>query len=238
MILFPAIDILDGECVRLLRGDYNSVTKYGSPVEMALKWQQAGARYLHIVDLNAAKTGKSENSDCIKEIIDSVQIPVQTGGGVRTFADIESRLQAGVRRVIIGTACCENPETVQYAVKTFGADRIVCSIDVKDGVVATNGWLTQSNKTPLHLGKEMFKMGVQYVVYTDISRDGVLNGVNTVACAEIARQTGLFVIASGGINSLDDITALKKQKMYGAILGKALYMRIFTLEQALMLAEE
>ncbi|MDE6398027.1 MAG: 1-(5-phosphoribosyl)-5-[(5-phosphoribosylamino)methylideneamino]imidazole-4-carboxamide isomerase [Clostridiales bacterium] len=238
MNLFPAIDILNGECVRLLYGDYAQITKYGVPVEMARKWQASGAQYLHIVDLNAAKSGYGENLDCIKEIAHAVHIPIQTGGGVRTLDDIEARLSAGVTRVILGTACCEDPNTVACAVKQFGAERIVCGIDAKNGYVATRGWLTQSNITPIALGKDMFARGVRYVVYTDITKDGALTGVNVEACKQMSEQTGLHVIASGGVSTLQDLYALSAAHMYGAILGKALYENKFTLESALSAVKE
>lgn len=238
MILFPAIDILNGECVRLLHGDYDKVTKYGSPVEMAEKWVNAGAEFLHIVDLDSAKSGKNENLELIKEIAQRVSVPVQTGGGVRTLDAAEKRLSAGVKRVIFGTVCCENPEIVVAAVKEFGAERVVCGIDAKDGFVATNGWLCKSQSTPVNLGRDMAKVGVRYVVYTDIAKDGALTGVNTAACKEMADKTGLNVIASGGVATIDDIVSLKTAKMYGAILGKALYENKFSLESALTASKE
>lgn len=238
MKLFPAIDILNGECVRLLYGDYAQVTKYGVPLDMARKWQACGAQYLHIVDLNAAKSGNGENLDCIREIVRVVPVPVQTGGGVRTLSDVEARLSAGVTRVILGTACCEDPDTVEEAVKQFGAERIVCGIDAKNGRVATRGWLTQSDVTPVALGKDMFARGVRYVVYTDITKDGALTGVNVAACDQMAKQTGLHVIASGGVSTLQDLRALSAVRMYGAILGKALYANKFTLESALSVVKE
>lgn len=238
MILFPAIDILDGACVRLLYGDYARVTHYGDPVEMARKWEKAGAQYLHVVDLNAAKSGKSENLDRIRAIVGAVKIPVQTGGGVRSLHDAEARLSAGVARVILGTACCEDPETVTEAVKAFGGERIVCGIDAKNGKVATRGWLAQSDVTPVELGKDMYARGVRCVVYTDITKDGALTGVNVRACREMAEQTGLHVIASGGVSSLADIRVLKDAQMYGAILGKALYENKFSLESAFSIVKE
>ena len=238
MKLFPAIDILDGECVRLLRGDYSEVTKYGNPVEMAQRWEREGACYLHIVDLNAAKSGKSENLSVIGEIVDTIGIPVQAGGGVRTLDAVEERLRAGVRRVILGTVCCENPETVQRAVQELGAERIVCGVDAKNGCVATNGWTAQSHCTPVELGRNMYCAGVRYAVYTDISKDGMLIGANVAACIEMTEQTGLHVIASGGVSSAEDLIALKNAGLYGAILGKALYEEKITLKNALFVAKD
>ena len=238
MILFPAIDILDGKCVRLLHGEYDKVTEYGEPVVMAKKWADNGAEYLHIVDLNAAKSGAEENLSLIREIAKAVKISVQTGGGMRSLDDIEKRLSGGVARVILGTVCCEEPDTVIRAVKEFGAERIVCGIDAKDGCVATRGWLSSANVTPVNLGKEMYGAGVRYVVYTDIRNDGALSGVNVAACKEMADKTRLKVMASGGVSSAADIRALKAQRMYGAILGKALYENKLTLSDALAAAKE
>ncbi len=238
MILFPAIDILNGECVRLAHGNYSDVTKYGNPVSAALKWVGNGAKYLHVVDLNAAKSGKSENLEIIKEIAAVAGIPVQTGGGVRTLDDAEARLSAGVRRVVFGTVCCENPELIRLAVVEFGAERVVCGIDVKNGRVATRGWLNQSNISPFELGKVMFAHGARYAVFTDVSKDGALTGVNADACKGMAEKTGLNIIASGGISGIADISTLKNMKMYGAILGKALYENRISLEEAAKTAEE
>lgn len=233
MILFPAVDILNGKCVRLLYGDYDKVTEYGDPVCMAQKWEREGAQWLHVVDLDAAKSGSGVNLSCVRAIVSAVKIPVQTGGGVRSLADAETRLSAGAARVILGTACCETPELVQTAVRSFGAERVVCGIDARDGFVATRGWRTQSQIKAADLGRDMFACGVRYTVYTDISRDGALTGVNTEACKEMARATRLQVIASGGVSACEDIVALKKADMYGAILGKALYTQKLTLSQAI-----
>ena len=238
MILFPAIDICHGRCVRLLHGDYAAETDYGEPPAMAKQWVREGAEYLHIVDLDAAKDGNDANAACIREIAAAVSVPVQTGGGIRSLADAESRLQAGIQRVILGTACCENPEVVQAAVKEFGAERVACGIDVKDGFVATRGWLQTSGISPIRLGREMFSAGVRYVVYTDISKDGAWAGANISACKEMMDATGLHVIASGGVHAVSDITALRKTGMYGAVLGKALYEKKLTLRDALTAAKE
>ncbi len=239
MILFPAIDILNGKCVRLLYGDYSKVTEYGNPVSMARRWAECGAEYLHIVDLDAAASGTCDiNEDIIKELLLNVNIPVQIGGGIRTMSDIEHKLSMGVSRVILGTVCCDNPETVCAAIKEFGGERIVCGIDVKSGKVATNGWLTDSNIMPADLGRAMHNIGVRYAVYTDITKDGALSGVNVSGCKEMAVDTGLNIIASGGVSSVDDIRALRREKVYGAILGRALYENTVNLQDALKIAKE
>lgn len=233
MILFPAIDMLGGRAVRLLRGEFDKVTDYGQPAEMAAKWRSQGAEFLHVVDLDGAKNGAQGNRDALKSIIGAVDIPVQLGGGIRTLADIEDRLNFGVARVILGTVCCKDPELVLQAVRTFGSERIVCGIDAKDGSVAVSGWAASTQIDPIELGRRMKDYGVDYVVYTDISRDGALTGVNTAACKAMAEQTGLRVIASGGVSCLSDITALDEADMYGAILGKAIYENKFSVADAI-----
>ena len=234
MILFPAVDILDGKSVRLLHGKFDQVTVYGDPVDMAKKWESQGARFLHLVDLNGARDGiNSPNFPVIERITKAIKIPVQLGGGIRTIEDIEKRLACGVERVILGTACCGNPEIVEEAVKIFGAEKIVAGIDAKDGFVAVRGWVESSGISPYELGKKMYGLGLRYVVFTDISRDGALVGVNVSSCAKMARETGLNVIASGGVSSLDDLKLLKQENMYGAILGKAIYENKFDVKTAL-----
>ena len=223
MIKFVAIDILKGRAVRLLKGDYNTVTDYGDPVERAKLWSSLGAKYLHIVDLDGAKTGTGSNLDTIARITRETGVRVQTGGGIRTMTDIRERISVGIQRVILGTVCCTNPELVKEAVEEFGAERIVCGIDAKDGYVATQGWVESSLADPVTLGQSMYKMGVRYTVYTDISRDGMLSGVNVEASRIMQDRTKLKVIASGGVKDNDDITALIDAGLYGAILGKALY---------------
>lgn len=232
MILFPAIDILDGNCVRLLHGDFNKVTVYGEPLQMAKKWQSQGAGYLHIVDLNGALNGTQGNLEVIKSIISAVNIPVQVGGGIRTLADIKARLDCDITRVILGTVCCKDPSIVKAAIELYGNEKIVCGIDACNGFVQVDGWVKESSITPIELGLKMKSIGVKYVVFTDISRDGALSGVNVDACSELENETGLKVIASGGVSCLDDLVKLKSKNMYGAILGKALYANKFSVSDA------
>ncbi|MCL2062379.1 MAG: 1-(5-phosphoribosyl)-5-[(5-phosphoribosylamino)methylideneamino]imidazole-4-carboxamide isomerase [Firmicutes bacterium] len=234
MILFPAIDILKGRSVRLLHGAYNRVTDYGEPVEMAKKWEAQGAEFLHIVDLDGAKAGMGVNSAVVKQIVQAVKIPVQLGGGIRTLSDIAARLNdTGAARVILGTACCENPQLIAQAVSRFGAEKIVAGIDAKDGFVAVKGWLECLPLSPFELGKKMYAAGLRYTVFTDIGRDGALSGVNVSACAEMTKQTKLQCIASGGVSALSDLHALKKEGLYGAILGRAIYEKKFSVDDAL-----
>ncbi len=221
MILFPAIDILQGRAVRLLRGEFTEVTDYGDPVDLALAWRDQGAEFLHIVDLDGAKGGSGVNMETVRGIVQTVKIPVQLGGGIRSLSDIADRLASGVARVILGTVCCTDPQLVREAVGRFGAEKIVAGIDAKDGKVAVKGWVEQTELSPVELGIKMRDCGIRYVVYTDIGRDGALTGVNAAACWEMAEKTGLCCIASGGVASLGDLRALNAAGIYGTILGRA-----------------
>lgn len=232
MKLFPAIDILNGRCVRLYRGDFNQATVYGDPIEMACKWESQGADFLHVVDLNGAYDGSDVNVETIRRLCAAVTIPVQLGGGIRTEEIAEKRLQAGVHRVILGTVCCGDVRTVAGFVKRFGADRLVAGIDCKDGRVAVRGWVETTELTGTELALRMRDVGIRTTVYTDISRDGALVGVNVEACKLLTEATGLQVIASGGVGSLEDIRRLRAADVYGAILGKALYEHKFDVKDA------
>lgn len=234
MILFPAIDIFNGDCVRLKLGEFSEVTVYGSPLEMAKKWESQGAQYLHIVDLNGAKKGLEGNLSIVKEIVQNVNIPLQLGGGIRSLEDIRIRLEdVGVSRVILGTACLTNPSLVADAVRIYGAEKIVCGVDSKNGLVAINGWVESVDMTPIELCLEMKKVGVKYVVFTDISRDGMLSGVNAEASKTLCELSGMSIIASGGVGSLRDVLCFKGSAMYGIIFGKALYEGKFSVKEAI-----
>lgn len=223
MILFPAIDILGGKCVRLTQGDYNKETIYNdNPVEVAKEWERQGAEYIHIVDLDGAKTGKSINQGLIAEIAQTVSIPIQVGGGIRSIEVIENYLNREVSRVIIGTAAIQNPEFLREAVEKFG-ERIAVSIDARNGFVATDGWTKESTVKALDLVKDLEEVGVQTIVYTDILKDGMLQGPNFEELQAVNQATTIDVIASGGVTTEEDVKRLREQKMYGAIIGKALY---------------
>jgi phosphoribosylformimino-5-aminoimidazole carboxamide ribotide isomerase len=233
MILFPAIDILNGRAVRLLYGDYAKVTDYGDPVETALKWESQGAQFLHIVDLDGARAGAAVNSEVIAQIIKRVKIPVQSGGGIRDMQAVERSLSVGIARVILGTAFCKNPEIAEKAAREFGARRLVCSIDARGGMAAVEGWTQSGGVSAVELGQAVKRAGIEFAVYTDISRDGALKGVNVSGCARIARETGLNIIASGGVSGLNDLKLLKRERVYGAILGRAIYENKFSVSDAL-----
>lgn len=241
MEVIPAIDIKDGECVRLYKGNFEQKTVYGDPVEMAKLWVGKGASRLHIVDLDGALDAKPKNLDLIAEIVEKVDIPVQVGGGIRDQETVEHYLDIGIDRVIIGTAAIKNPELVVEVIEEFGADKIVVGIDAKDGKVAVEGWLETSDTAVVDLGQKMKERGVKWVVYTDISRDGTLVGPNIETTKKLAETTGLNVIASGGVSDLDDIKALKSIEdsgVKGVITGKALYSKKLDLEGAIMIAQQ
>src|SRR5690625_178033 len=223
MIIFPAIDILQGKCVRLIQGDYNQEKVYSdSPIEMAKKWEQLGAEYIHIVDLDGAKSGESINQSIITDIAQSVKIPVQVGGGIRSIKTIDTYINNGVSRVIIGTAAIQDREFSNEAVKTYG-EKIAVSLDAKNGYVATDGWTETSTVKALDLLKELEEIGLKTIVYTDIAKDGMLQGPNLAEQKSINEATSMDVIASGGVTTKQDVKNLEKLNMYGAIIGKALY---------------
>ena len=239
MIIFPAIDIRGGKCVRLLKGDFEKETVFSDkPEEMAKKWQAQGAEILHLVDLDGALAGKSQNLATVEKILAAVDIPVELGGGIRTMENIDDVLALGVRRVILGSVAVRDPELVREACAKYG-DRIVVGIDAKDGIVAVDGWGVSGDVEATALAKEMKKAGVKTIIYTDISRDGTLSGVNVEATAKLARESGVAIVASGGVKSIADIEALKpyeKDGIEGVIVGKSIYMGTLDLAKAIELA--
>lgn len=230
MILFPAIDILDGRAVRLLHGRRDVVTDYGNPYERAKEWTDAGAEYLHVVDLNGAFGGKSGIDKTVEKIA-SLGIPIQSGGGLRTMEEIDARISAGVSRVVLGTVCVRNFPLFQAAVQKYG-EKIVAGIDAKEGKFAVKGWTEESGTDAFWFGMQAKTLGVKYAVFTDIGRDGALSGVNADETARMA-QTGLNIVASGGIRDLNDLHALKARGVYGAILGRSLYEGTIDLKRAI-----
>lgn len=240
MFVIPAIDLRDGRCVRLVEGKADRETVYsGDPVAVALKWQEAGAKWLHVVDLDGAFRGKPVHLALIRQIIEKVAIPVQVGGGIREKAAVEEVLGCGAARAIIGTVAL-NTDFVAKLVGDFGS-RIVVSVDCRDGVVAVRGWESLSGIAAGVFGRRLRESGVERVVFTDIKRDGTLKGPNIQAVADFARETGLKVIASGGVSRVEDIRELRKLEALGVeavIIGKALYDGRLTLQEALAAAGE
>ncbi len=233
MLVYPAIDIINGKCVRLVQGSYSEVTVFGdSPVEMALKWESQGAGYLHLVDLDAARSGNTENHEIIKQVARTLKIPVQVGGGIRSLDTIESLLSGGLSRVILGTSAVNNQEMLETAIKEYN-EKIVVGIDAKDGMVAIHGWEKTSDLTAVAFARKVEALGAKTVIYTDIARDGMLKGPNLAAMSEMAKAVGISVIASGGVSCLKDITDLKSTGVSGVIVGKALYTGNLELKAAL-----
>ena len=237
MILYPAIDMLDGKAVRLRQGKRDDVTVYGDPVEMSAKWRAKGAEWLHLVDLTAAFEGKTAHLPLIREGVAAFDGQGELGGGLRTMQDIELRVNAGVKRCIIGTAAAENPELVRQACRAFPGC-IAVGIDAKNGLVATRGWVETSTLTAVELALRMRDMGVKDVIYTDVSRDGMMQGPNVEATRKLIEQTGMDIIGSGGVSCLDDLRNLRDAGCAGAILGRAMYESAFTVEEALAAVKE
>lgn len=241
MIIFPAIDIRGGRCVRLTEGRFDRETVFAdNPVDIVERWTKAGAEYLHVVDLDGALAGVSRNLDAIQNILAHANIPVQVGGGIRTLKNMEQLLSLGVTRVILGSVAVKNPALVKEACTKFPG-QIVVGIDAKDGEAAVEGWGVRGGMQALELAKKMSQVGVEHIVFTDIARDGNLSGVNVEATAQMAMSSGVKIIASGGVSSLEDIKKLKKYEdlgIEGCIIGKAIYTGAVDLAEALAVAKE
>lgn len=236
MIIYPAIDVKDGRCVRLVQGQFNDVTVYSDdPVEMALNFEKLGAEYLHVIDLDGARLGEPRNTAVISEMAVKMGIPLQLGGGIRTIEMIEILLCKGIQRVILGTSAVKDPELIKTAVATFGSNLAV-AIDARDGMVAIEGWARTSEFTAIGFARKMEELGAGTIIYTDISRDGMLTGPNLRAMEEMSKAVGIEVIASGGVKSIEDIKNLKDIGMSGAIVGKALYTGDVDLREAIKIA--
>ncbi len=240
MILFPAIDLKGGKCVRLYKGDMAQATVFNdSPGDQAAQFVKAGARWIHVVDLDGAFAGKSVNADAVRAILKNANVPVQLGGGIRDDAAIASWLDAGVTRVILGTIALKDPDFVKRACKTFPG-KIVVGIDARGGHVAVQGWAETSDMLAVDLARKFEDSGVAAIVYTDIDRDGALQGPNVDATVAMAKAVSIPVIASGGVSSLDDLATLKrhaKDGIAGVISGRALYDGRIDLRAAIDLLE-
>lgn len=236
MLIIPAIDLKGGKVVRLFQGRFNQEKVYSTdPVKTAKHWARQGAKFLHIVDLDGAKAGAPKNLEALKKIISQVGIPLEFGGGVRNIETISNLLKLGVQRVILGTRAANDAEFLKKAWKKFG-EKIIVSIDAKAGKVLTQGWNQLSSKSALAFTRELKKIGFKQLIYTDISKDGTLTGPNILEIKKLLKETGLKLIASGGVADLKDIANLNKLKtkgLSGIIIGKALYESKFTLVEAL-----
>ncbi len=235
MVILPAIDIKDGECVRLLKGDYSTAHKVAeSAVDTAARFKDAGAQWLHMVDLNGAKAAKPVNADLIFRVLKSSGLKIEIGGGIRNMDTIEFYIKNGISRVILGSAAINNPSFVREAVTQFG-DKIAVGIDALNGYVAADGWTKTSSVNYIDMAKEMEQIGVKYIIFTDISKDGTLSGPNLVMLDKLNRAVSCDIIASGGVSNIKDIANLLDLDVYGAICGKALYSETLDLKSAIVL---
>lgn len=235
-MIYPAIDIRGGKCVRLVQGDYNQETVYhDSPLDAAKAWEDQGGSFIHLVDLDGAKAGSPVNVEVIGQIAAKVQVPVQVGGGIRRIEDVKQLLDLGVARLILGTAAIEDRQFTEQVLGTYG-DKVAIGIDARNGYVATRGWLETSEVKAEVLAKELSLYGAQTFIFTDISRDGMMQGPNVEAIVALAAASGQKVIASGGVSTMEDLVKLhrhRKDGVSGAIIGKALYTGAIDLRQAI-----
>ena len=236
MIILPAVDILDGKAVRLYQGDYGTAEKVASdPIEAAKEFEKQGAKYLHLVDLSGAKSGKAEGIEQICKIANSVDMFTEVGGGIRNLETIRAYLENGISRVILGTAAISDKVMLCKAVELYG-DKIAVGIDARNGKVSVSGWLNDSDIDYIDLAKECESIGVKNLIFTDISRDGSLKGPNLDMLKKLSESVSCDITASGGIKDIDDIKAIKEMNLYGAICGKSLYSGTLDLAQALKVA--
>ena len=237
MNIIPAIDLLGGKAVRLVKGDYEKVTVYSDdPAAVAESFERAGAKYLHVVDLDGAKDGTTANFETIKRIIQRTDLSVEVGGGIRTLDKVRQYIDVGVDRVIIGTAAVTDPDFLSEAVSLYG-ERIVVGVDIKDGFVAIKGWLEISELSCKEFCKRLEALGVRTIICTDISKDGMMSGTNRELYRELYDEFSLNIIASGGVSSMEDIAVLSNMGLFGAIVGKAIYTGAIELSEAIKLAE-
>jgi phosphoribosylformimino-5-aminoimidazole carboxamide ribotide isomerase len=237
MKIFPAIDLYDGKAVRLLKGDYDKMTVYSdNPIEIARDFESKGAGFIHMVDLEGAKDGTTPNLETVKKIANETGLFTEIGGGIRSMETIEKYLENGVDRVILGTAAVENPEFLKLAIAKYG-ERIAVGVDIKDGFVAIKGWLEKSQYSGIEFCEMMQNIGVKTLICTDISKDGAMQGTNQELYKELSKRFDIDIVASGGVSSIDDIKALRKLDLYGAIIGKAYYIGAIKLEEALEAAK-
>lgn len=236
MIILPAIDIKDGNCVRLFKGDFSTVEKVASDyLETAKSFESAGASWIHMVDLDGAKEGRPVNTKIYTDVAEKTNLKVELGGGIRSLETIQEYLNMGITRVILGSVALKNPALVSSAVEKFGSEKIVVGIDAVNGMVATEGWLESSDVNYIELANKMISVGVKYFIFTDISKDGTLSGVNTEQLKALAGATQgrADIVASGGVHTMADIIACKEMNLYGTICGKSIYKGTLNLKEAI-----
>lgn len=233
MLIFPAIDLYEGKAVRLFKGNYNEMTVYSeNPIEIALEFEKAGATCIHMVDLEGAKSGQTPNIETIKKIANETSLFTEVGGGIRNIETVSKYLDAGIDRVILGTAAVKDEAFLKSAVEKYG-ERVAVGVDIKDGKVAIHGWLEKSELDAMEFCSKLEKLGVKTVICTDISKDGAMQGTNHALYKEMSEKFSLDIIASGGVSSMDDVKRLRKLNVYGAIIGKAYYVGAIDLKEAI-----
>lgn len=236
MNVFPAIDLFEGKAVRLFKGDYDQMTVYSeNPEKVALYFKECGAEFIHLVDLEGAKSGETPNFETVKRIIETSGLKAEIGGGIRSEAVIEKYISAGAYRVILGTAAATDPEFLERVAKKYG-EKIAVGCDLKDGFVATKGWTDTTNETGEEFFERVEKLGIKTVICTDISRDGAMKGTNLELYKELSEKFSIDIIASGGVTDMSDVENLAKMNIYGAILGKAIYTGNIDLKTAIKAA--
>ena len=237
MILFPAIDLFEGKAVRLYKGDYAQMTVYShNPIEIARDFEKQGATHVHLVDLEGAKDGTTPNLNIVKQIAKETTLFTEIGGGIRSMETVQAYLENGVDRVILGTAAVKDEAFLKEAIATYG-NRIAVGVDVKDGFVAIKGWTENSAYSCFDFCKKMVDLGVEYLICTDISKDGAMQGTNRELYRELSQRFAVNITASGGVSSIEDVQALRKLNLYGAIIGKAYYNGAIILADALEVAK-
>ena len=237
MFIFPAIDLYDGKAVRLLRGEYDQMTIYSeNPIEIARDFEASGASHIHMVDLEGAKTGETPNLEIVAQVARETSLFVEVGGGIRSMEVIDRYIDAGVGRVILGTAAVNDEEFLKAAVQKYG-EKIAVGADIKDGFVAIKGWTEKSEYSCFDFCKKMQEIGVKTLICTDVSKDGAMQGTNRELYRELSKELDMQIIASGGVTDISDIKALSEMELYGAIIGKAYYTKAISLKEAIEVAE-
>ena len=237
MRIFPAIDLFSGKAVRLYKGDYENMTVYSdNPVEIALDFKSQGAEYMHLVDLEGAKSGLTPNIETVRALVKGTDMFTEIGGGIRDIETVKKYIDIGVDRVILGTAAVADPEFLKRAISLYG-EKIAVGVDIKDGLVAIKGWTEKSELEAFSFCRELEKIGVSTIISTDISKDGAMQGTNRELYVSLQKELNMNIVASGGVSSLDDVLALSKTGLYGAIIGKAYYTGAVSLKEAIRVAK-